>query len=534
MGTAEKDVFDCLLTLIFIFVAVVLLFPLNIFFPLDRRLGSLLGAMLCMLIVWAFPQTTQVNIGDTVDFSVLIILTAIMAINFVLLRQPWIRTMTSKVQTMIREDVNRGFFAVSLIALIASPFITNDGLCLMLVHPVLDGFVKPRKDKRTRIADTSANATIDDTNKFCPSDRLYFMLNIACSANIGSTLTFTGNPQNIIVAHYLGVYMNGGCFFLFMFIPALVSWYICINFLNYYRKQAADQYRSKRRNRNKRNSQNPPIEEDGSNCDVEEGNNIEMVVKSPLAKDYAQVPNEDEQSEVDEDSNIPTTTNSNAIPNEDMISATNTASADTSPANNESVVAAPLLVFGTILVLMLLEFIGVLPLAGLFAFTAVLLVSGVILYNYYHLVIYNWLYPTNSNSNNTDYVETHIDSIQHLTEALFNEIDYNLLIIFIGLFIVSGSFLLTNIPQTLWTMLAGSTAFTNVSSTITISIYIVLASQLIGNVPVVYMAVDSMIVLDQKTQVLGWLLVAFISTVAGNFTLVGSAANIIVVEKAMR
>ncbi len=55
-----------------------------------------------------------------------------------------------------------------------------------------------------------------------------------------------------------------------------------------------------------------------------------------------------------------------------------------------------------------------------------------------------------------------------------------------------------------------------------------------GNVPVIYMAAGNMVLLDARTQKFGWLLLAFVSTVAGNFTLGGSAANIIVAEKAMR
>jgi Na+/H+ antiporter NhaD/arsenite permease-like protein len=56
----------------------------------------------------------------------------------------------------------------------------------------------------------------------------------------------------------------------------------------------------------------------------------------------------------------------------------------------------------------------------------------------------------------------------------------------------------------------------------------------VGNVPVIYMAAGNMVLLDARTQKFGWLLLAFVSTVAGNFTLGGSAANIIVAEKAMR
>ncbi|RYH28297.1 hypothetical protein EON65_12720 [archaeon] len=48
------------------------------------------------------------------------------------------------------------------------------------------------------------------------------------------------------------------------------------------------------------------------------------------------------------------------------------------------------------------------------------------------------------------------------------------------------------------------------------------------------MAEDNVSDLSRNAQIFGWLILAFVSTVAGNFTLVGSAANIIVAEKAMR
>lgn len=48
------------------------------------------------------------------------------------------------------------------------------------------------------------------------------------------------------------------------------------------------------------------------------------------------------------------------------------------------------------------------------------------------------------------------------------------------------------------------------------------------------MARDQVQHLARSPQIFGWLLLAFVSTIAGNLTLVGSAANLIVVEKAMR
>jgi hypothetical protein len=124
--------------------------------------------------------------------------------------------------------------------------------------------------------------------------------------------------------------------------------------------------------------------------------------------------------------------------------------------------------------------------------------------------------------------------INRYIEELFLDIDYNLLVIFTGLFIVSGSFVSTGIPGAIWNAMAGRTAFRDTMSVFLISVYTIVASQLVGNVPLVYMASNEIAVLDDNTQRFGWIVMAWVSTVAGNFMLTGSAANIIVAEKASR
>jgi di/tricarboxylate transporter len=49
---------------------------------------------------------------------------------------------------------------------------------------------------------------------------------------IGSAMTFTGNPQNIIIAGFLSELMSGGLFFLLMIPPAVVSWFITCYYIN--------------------------------------------------------------------------------------------------------------------------------------------------------------------------------------------------------------------------------------------------------------------------------------------------------------
>lgn len=40
----------------------------------------------------------------------------------------------------------------------------------------------------------------EDPMRLESTDCIYFLLSLACSANIGSALTYTGNPQNMIVS----------------------------------------------------------------------------------------------------------------------------------------------------------------------------------------------------------------------------------------------------------------------------------------------------------------------------------------------
>ena len=82
--------------------------------------------------------------------------------------------------------------------------------------------------------------------------------------------------------------------------------------------------------------------------------------------------------------------------------------------------------------------------------------------------------------------------------------------------------------------MAGSKPFQSAGSLTLISIYVSLASQLVGNVAVVFMAREQVTQLSPSAQKLGWCVLAWVSTVAGNLCLTGSAANIIVAEKAAR
>jgi hypothetical protein len=162
-----------------------------------------------------------------------------MAINFILIKQKIIIEIIKKLQIIIRLNRNYGFWLVSLLAFSLSPFITNDGLCLLLVTPVLDAFIplisknedeNERKNENKKIQNeeldisnillkNSYDSKFDNNENKCENndlnevkfinieenenknenhenenencaldtsvDRFYFMLTIACSSNIG-------------------------------------------------------------------------------------------------------------------------------------------------------------------------------------------------------------------------------------------------------------------------------------------------------------------------------------------------------------
>ena len=78
----------------------------------------------------------------------------------------------------------------------------------------------------------------------------------------------------------------------------------------------------------------------------------------------------------------------------------------------------------------------------------------------------------------------------------------------------------------------GGKPFTTAPSVIGISLFVVASSQLLGNVAVIQLAKPNVSALDDNSKRLAWAILSFVATVGGNLTITGSAANIIVAEKA--
>ncbi len=111
-------------------------------------------------------------------------------------------------------------------------------------------------------------------------------------------------------------------------------------------------------------------------------------------------------------------------------------------------------------------------------------------------------------------------------ERVYREIDWSLLALFVGLFVVVGGIEQTPFPNALF---AAATRF-HLDRAIPMSVFSAALSNLVSNVPAVLVFHSFVSRLPHPTH--AWLVLAMSSTLAGNLTILGSVANLIVVQRA--
>ncbi len=109
-------------------------------------------------------------------------------------------------------------------------------------------------------------------------------------------------------------------------------------------------------------------------------------------------------------------------------------------------------------------------------------------------------------------------------------IDWTLLVFFCGLFIVVAGFAKTGLPERAWRAAGPFMALDHATGISSFSAMLVAGSNIVSNVPMVLLAGPHLGA--QQNDIFPWLLTAYVTTIAGNLTLVGSVANIIVSEAA--
>ena len=111
---------------------------------------------------------------------------------------------------------------------------------------------------------------------------------------------------------------------------------------------------------------------------------------------------------------------------------------------------------------------------------------------------------------------------------VFRRVDWTLLVFFCCLFIVVAGLNTTGLPAQAWAAIAPHLDLGQAAGVATFTAAMTLGSQLVSNVPMVMLVGPHL----QGAGDVQWILLAFVLTVAGNLTLLGSVANLIVAESA--
>ena len=122
-------------------------------------------------------------------------------------------------------------------------------------------------------------------------------------------------------------------------------------------------------------------------------------------------------------------------------------------------------------------------------------------------------------------VDTICERDIEVPKRLFRAIQWDVIMVFGALFIVVHTFNMTQIPRFLWALSVPLMKLQVVGPSF-FAFALILLSTLVSNVPVVLMVAPEM-----KSK-LAWIVLSWAITVGGNFTIISSAANIIVDEKA--
>ncbi|KAL4189005.1 hypothetical protein AMTRI_Chr08g163330 [Amborella trichopoda] len=150
---------------------VLAVFPVVPFLPIGRTAGSLLGAMLMVI----FQVITPAEAYSAIDLPILGFLFGTMVLSVYLERADMFKCL-GKLLSWKSKGGRDLLLRICLISAIFSALFTNDTCCVVLTEFVLK---------------------IARQNNLPPRP---FLLALASSANIGSSATPIGNPQNLVIA----------------------------------------------------------------------------------------------------------------------------------------------------------------------------------------------------------------------------------------------------------------------------------------------------------------------------------------------
>ncbi|XP_021288691.1 putative transporter arsB [Herrania umbratica] len=479
---------------------VLAVFPSVPFMPIGRTAGSLLGGLLMVL----FGVMTPDQAYSAIDLPIIGLLFGTMVVSIYLEKADLFKYLAKLLswKSMGPKDL---ICRICLISAISSSFFTNDTTCVILTEFVLK---------------------IAMHHNLPPHP---FLLALATSANIGSAATPIGNPQNLVIA-FNGKISFGD--FLIGILPAMLVGLI-VNVLlllcMYWRllsipigeedaigKVVADETRISPRF-------SPATMLHSSSLNSQDRNSIMETMNPQIS------PNTNTNTAYVESEMIQMASKSAVESNALMITVTSVGSSERSEEipllAMQHRVSASIFVDSS-------KPVGKENLATRWKRTmwkpCVYLVTLGMLISFLMGFNMSW---------------TAITAALALIVLDFNDaqpcldkVSYPLLVFFCGMFATVAGFNQTGIPSTLWDLVEPYAKINDVFGIAVLAIVILVLSNLASNVPAVLLLVrrggairiSYSATYEKKSR----LILAWVSTVAGNLSILGSAANVIVCEQA--
>ncbi|XP_076918127.1 silicon efflux transporter LSI2-like [Bidens hawaiensis] len=473
---------------------VLAVFPAVPFMPIGRTAGSLLGGMLMVL----FQVLTPDQAFESIDLPILGLLFGTMVVSVYLERADMFKYL-GKLLSWKSQGSKDLLCRICLISAISSAFFTNDTSCVVLTEFVLK---------------------IARQQNLPPHP---FLLALASSANIGSAATPIGNPQNLVIAVQSKIPFGE---FLFGIVCATLVG-ICVNaliLLCMFWKLLSVQ----------KDEEEPPVEvtpeEDVnshrfspatmSHLSTQNSNEIMSIHSSPSVNGHI-------------DSNSINTLRNRITSGDNEILRDENGLKDEAEKKDERVVSRAASSYGFMSANSDLgleenekpaKWKIILWKIGVYTITMGMLVSFLLGLNM------SWTAITAA-------LALVILDFKDARPCL-EKVSYSLLVFFCGMFVTVEGFNRTGLPSAVWDFMEPYARIDRISGVAVLAMVIVVLSNLASNVPTVLLLGGRVAAaaagISPEKEKKAWLILAWVSTVAGNLSLLGSAANLIVCEQARR
>lgn len=480
------------------------------YFPIGRPAAALFGATL-MVVFTISPQGQVYRVlGDRGNIQTICLLIGMMALSYYYNREGLLQIITLWIFGK-GKPFKHVLWKVSILTALLSALITNDATCVVITPLLL---TEHKKQKRAE-------------NEITP-----LLLSIATSANIGSASTFFGNPQNAYIAS------NANLSLLIFFITSLpaailgLAINIALLYIIYYKVifRSASVSSVRYGINEERNTRSVgSIADEHINESIPGDKRHDPIKSSRIAveRNLFGIDTTTQRQHLQEGRQDYGAANLTvSLPNLSYGTLESAAQVKRGQYINElesiksevkliskqgwktKIFLLWLIIITTILIVLLavppqsyVEFnLGLLPL-GAAVFTMV--------------------------------ADTILNCKQ--SRSVMIDIDWPVILMFFGLFIWLAGFTNTNLPNQIFNKIHKYMDLSTIGGVLLFTVFVIIGSNVLSNVPLVILLIDKIDTFkcgqNDCSQLVGVLL-AWISTIAGNFTLIGSIANLIVAEKA--